>query len=108
MANSKTTSDYIQYATVDTDPGGNGYFTDELNLRGKKMTVVYFSVRGTGTMTVVLQFKGEGDVTYTDYATTTNNGRAALKGGGAGVKWRAGIKNTAAYRNGSKTFGFDW
>ena len=108
MANSKATSDFIQYATVDTDPGATGYYTAELNLRGKKTTVVYFSVRGTGSMTVVLQFKVTGDSVWTDYATTTNNGRAALKWGGAGVKWRAGVKNASGYTSGEKSFGFDW
>lgn len=107
MANSRASTDYISYATVDTAPGADGYFTAELNVRSKKISHAYFSVRGTGAMTVVLQFQAEGDSTWTDYASTTNNGRAALKGGGAGVKWRAGVKN-AGHTSGSKTFGFDW
>ena len=107
MANSKTDTDYLQYATVDTAPGVDGYWTTELNIRSKKVSHAYFSVRGTGVMTVVLQFKAVGDTTWTDYATTTDNGRAALKGGGAGVKWRAGVKQ-AGRTSGSKIFGFDW
>lgn len=107
MANLKITTDYKQYATVNAAPGGTGFFTDELNLREKEQKVVYFSVAGTGTMTVVLQFKRTGDASWTDYATTSNNGRAALKGGGAGIQWRAGVKN-GDYISGEKIMGFDW
>lgn len=109
-ANSQSSTDDYEYATVDTAPGADGYFTNEVSIRKQSDRAdrkVWFSVRGTGSMTVTLQFKCPGDSTWTDYDTYTSNERKVVEGGSAGVKWRATVKN-GDHTSGSKTFGLDW
>ena len=110
MANSLLSSDFYEYASVDTAPGASGYSTNSVTIRSKKGKIdgkVWFSIRGTGTMGVTVQFKCSGDSDWTDYETYNNNERKSLEGGGAGVQWRATVKQ-ADYSSGSKSFGFDW
>ena len=107
MANSRTTTDFTATVEIDTAPGVDGYFTSELNIRNIKTGQVFFSVGGSGTMTAILQFKRGADADWVDYASTADNGRAALKGGGANVKWRAGVKS-GLHTSGTKVIGFDW
>lgn len=111
MANSNSVGDYKNYATVDTAPGATGFWTNELDMRGKKIAYCFFSIRGTGTATVVLQFKCEGDADWTDYyngGNAFNKGERIIVEGNAGnVLWRAGVKS-GGYTTGSVTFGFDW
>lgn len=110
--NSVSTTDYHTYATVDTDPGAPGYYTGEVSIRrakgNRKAESVYFSNRGTGSMTVTLQYKCDGDAGWTDYSTYTTVTRVVVEGGAVGELWRAGVVNSAAYTSGSMTFGFDW
>ena len=106
-ANSQSSNDFFEYATVDTDPSTDGYGTNSIVIRKNATGKAWFSVRGTGTMTVTLQFKCNGDTAWTDYADYTTNVRKLIDGGGAGVKWRSIVKDTA-YTSGSKSFGFDW
>jgi len=72
MANTISSGDYKEYATVDTAPGSGGFWTNPIGLRGKSLSIVYFSLRGTGTATVTLQFKCEGDADWTDYYNDGN------------------------------------
>ena len=58
-------------------------------------------------MTVTLQFKCQGDADWTDYGSYADNQRKSIDGGGAGVQWRAIVKN-GDYTSGEKSFGFDW
>jgi len=106
-ANSQASTDFYEYATVDTAPGASGYGTNAVNIRSTHEKHAWFSIRGTGVMTVTLQFKCPGDTDWTDYMDYSSTERKLIEGGGAGVKWRAIVKN-AEYTSGSKTFGFDW
>lgn len=112
MANTKASGEYYEYATVDTTPGASGYFTNAINPRKNSIGKLFFSIRGTGTITVVLQFKCIGDSDWQDYYNDGNDfsvgQREAIESYAGGVSWRAGVKNDAAYTSGSVTFGFDW
>ena len=105
--NSTNSGGRYEYATVDTDAAAAGYWTEEVNPKRKSQSQVYFSVRGTGTITITLQFICPGDATWTDYDTYTAVTRVKVEGAAAGVRWRAGVKD-ADYTSGSLTFGFDW
>lgn len=107
MANDRSSSEYYEYGTVDTAPEADGYFTNAISLKNKKVAQVYFSLRGTGTITVTLQFKCPGDAAWSDYDTYTEAGRKLIEGGAGGVQWRAGVKQ-GDMTDGSMTFGFDW
>jgi len=109
-ANSQATHNNYEYATVDTAPGASGYGTNEVKVRKKSSRQnqqVWFSIRGTGVMTVTLQFKCTGDSDYTDYEDYTGTERKVVDGGASGVVWRAIVKD-GGHTSGSKTFGFDW
>lgn len=112
MANSVTSKESYEYAKVDTAPDSTGYWTNAVAPRGKAgVRKLYFSVRGTGTMTVTLQFKCAGDTDWTDYVsdTTIEPGvRLLLEDTGPNVQWRAGIAEAADYTTGQCQFGFDW
>jgi len=109
MANAKTTDDYYQYATVDSAPAAAGYWTNAVGIRQLKgVESIWFSIRGTGEMNVTLQFKCPGDTDWTDYNSyNTSNQRKLIRGGGAGVHWRAGVKQGDRI-SGECIFGFDW
>lgn len=110
--NSRDSAERREYATVDTDPDASGYYTNAVNIQRiqrtrRDVSQVCFSVRGTGSMTVTLQFICSGDASWTDYDTYTAVIRLKIEGAAAGVRWRAGVKDTD-YTSGSLTFGFDW
>ena len=109
MANAKSTNDYYQYATVDTAPGAAGYYTNAVGIRQKRLVrTIWFSIRGAGQMSVTLQFKCPGDTDWTDYNTyNASNTRKLIRGGAAGVHWRAGVKQGDRI-SGECVFGFDW
>jgi hypothetical protein len=111
MANSQASGTYKEYATVDTTPGADGYWTNSISLRVKKLTQVFFSIRGTGVATVTLQFRCEGDTDWTDYSNDgvafVTGDRKIIESNAGNVQWRAGVKQ-ANYTSGSITFGFDW
>ncbi|KKM71970.1 hypothetical protein LCGC14_1425200 [marine sediment metagenome] len=112
MPNSRLSSDYYEYATVNTNPGASGYFTNEVNIRQKSLQQVFFSVRETGassafSVTITLQFKCPGDDDWQDYDTYSEVNRKLIEGGGAGVRWRMGVEQ-GDYTSGEVTFGFDW
>lgn len=106
---SRTNSSYYEYATVDESPGADGYFTDEIGARVKSIAALraFFSVRGTGSAIVTLQFRCPGDGAWTDYAGYNKNTRKTIEGVGAGVEWR-GVVKQGDYVSGSIVFGFDW
>jgi hypothetical protein len=129
MANSKNSGVYKAYATVDTAPSGSGlgFWTDEVCLRDKvkdglAKDKMFFSIRNqeadsseasdTSTMTISLQFQCPDDLGWQDYvdlnlAELAVGNRLIIEDIGAGVKWRAGVKD-GDYTSGSITFGFDW
>jgi len=114
MANSRTSADYREQATVDTAPASGGYFTNAINPKqlnkgttNKGARVIYFSVRGTGQMTVTLQFRPIGETTWTDFATFKRPVQQILEDERSGTRWRIGVKQGARV-SGSLTVGFNW
>lgn len=114
MANELDSSDYREYASVDTDPAAD-YFTNEVSLRQKQVEKMFFSFRDQGASSgdfvviLTLQFKCTNDADWTDYDTYTidDTPRQLIEGNAGNVLWRLGIKNTE-YTSGAVTFGFDW
>lgn len=126
MANSRSSGEFYKYATVDTNPGAEGYWTEEISIRflKKKLKVekVFFSIRefeadsseasDTSDVTVRLQFKCPGDAGWQDLYRNSGSGnlvgeRIAIEDTAANVLWRAGVKD-GDYVSGKVTFGFDW
>lgn len=127
MANSTSSGEFYEYATVDTLPDADGYFTNEVRpryLRKKyKFDRIYFSIRETdadvseadstlSTITVVLQFKCAGDTRWTTYVPLDGSAlaignRLAISDFGDDVYWRAGVTSDG-FTSGSVNFGFDW
>lgn len=121
MANTKSSTSFHEYATVDNDPGGSsgsnsstdGYFTNSINprqLREKGAKDIYFSVRDYGVaanMIITIQFRCEGDTDWTDYNETNIVQRKVLEDNGVNALWRAGVKDTD-FESGKMSFGFDW
>jgi hypothetical protein len=115
MANSRVSEDYREYATVNEDPSTSvdGYWTNPVNPRKNRLDRIFFSVRETAagssafSAIVTLQFRCLGDEEWNDYATYTSSDRKRIEDDGAGVQWRAGVKN-GDYTSGEVTFGFDW
>ena len=129
MANSRSSGQYKEYATVDTLPTSAGYYTNEVCLKdlvndgrcpkGK----MWFSIGETAediseapstlsTVTVALQFKRDGDAAWTDYVDLAGSSlavgnRLVIEDTGSAVRWRAGVRSDE-YTSGSVTFGFDW
>ena len=129
MANSRSSGQFKEYATVDTQPSGAtlGYWTNEVCLRDKQNDGVakekmYFSIRenesdssgasDTSSMTVTLQYKCDGDAGWQNYVPLDGSAlavgnRLVIEDTGAAARWRAGVKD-GDYTSGSLTFGFDW
>ncbi len=117
MANSKASTEFTRYATVDSAPGADGYWTDPVSFDKRlHLEKVFFSIRETdpdasaaSSITVTLQFRCKGGL-WQDYNTTTAfaaGDRKVIEDGAGGVDWRAGVKS-GAFSSGSLTFGFDW
>ena len=118
MANTQSSGSYYSYATVDTAPGAAGWWTKKVCPRQidekKGGRDVYFSIRDLGTAfdaVITIQFKctdgSTADTDWTDYDSTSAVQRQILDDRGAGVFWRAGIKQND-YVSGTVKFGFDW
>jgi len=129
MANSRSSGQFKEYATVDTQPSGTelGYWTNEVCLRDKQKDgmakdKMYFSIReqeadsseasDTSSMTVALQYKCDGDAGWQDYVSLDGSAlavgnRLIIEDIGAATRWRAGVKD-GSYTSGAVTFGFDW
>ena len=112
MGNKRSDDSQYEYATVDTAPGADGYFTSIID--SAKISVgwkrLYFSTRGSGVMIITLQFKCIGDDDWSDYDSYTSTDsckRKIIEGGVGGIQWRAGVKQED-YTSGSMRFGFDW
>lgn len=108
MANAKSSSEFYEYATVDTAPDADGYFTNEVRPRylrlKKKVDKIFFSIREMDTdlsaaasdassVTVLLQFKCPGDAGWTTYVPLDGSSlaignRLAITDVGDDVYWR--------------------
>ena len=113
MANSQDDNSRRAYATVDEAPEAAGYGTSEINIlekmvvSGKKTRQVVFSIRGTGSMTVTLQYKCTNDSDWTDLEEFATNERKSISDDSVDVTYRAIVKQSD-YSSGEKIFGFDW
>ena len=126
MANSQSSGEFYEYATIDTEPTGLGYFTKTVSIRElrKKFKIdkIYFSIReyeadssqasDTSSITVTLQFMCPGDEGWQDYvsldgSTLAVGNRLAVEDTAAAVLWRAGVKD-GDYTSGAYVIGFDW
>ena len=128
MANTKSSDEYYEYATVDTAPGAAGYFTNPVSGRHEKVEKLFFSIRepSASVATVTIQFKCTGDAGWQDYTQSQKQilgpnsadvsdveetfivgNRIVIEDSGPGVQWRAGVKQ-GDYTSGTVTFGFDW
>ena len=111
MANSKLNKERSAYASIDTAPGADGYWSDSVSMTSKNTKALFFSQSGGGEGTVSLQYQlNHTAAAWTDYVTTEtfeDGVRFRLDDFAAGVKWRAGIKN-AGYTSGTVVCGFDW
>jgi hypothetical protein len=125
MANSQSSGNNYEYASVDTHPGATGYYTKEIDVRHLKQlgARVFFSIReaiaeqseapsAASTITVILQFKCPGDPDWTDFdsldgSTFVIGNRVEINDNGMGLLWRAGVRSDE-YTSGSVRFGFDW
>ena len=108
MANSVTSGNRYEYATVNTAPTTAGYYTNPVNAGQQRVERLCFTVRGTGSMIVTLQFICPGDAAWNDYATYNAPAYTVIEGDGAGVRWRAGVKSADDYVEGTLKFGFNW
>ncbi len=126
MANSRSSTSFHEYATVDEDPIGLGYFTNTVNPRAtrqiRKEGRIYFSIReedadssaqsDISDIQVTLQFRCAGDAGWQDYrpldgSEIATGNRLMIEDSGEGVTWRAGVLD-GEYQGGNITFGFDW
>ena len=126
MANSRDSSTFHEYATVDTAPTLLGYFTNTVDPRAsrqiRKEGRIYFSIReedadssaqsDISDIQVTLQFRCPGDAGWQDYrpldgSEIATGNRLIIEDSGEGVLWRAGVLD-GAHQGGSVTFGFDW
>jgi len=128
MTNSRSSGEFKEYATIDTQPSGDalGYWTNEVvprDLKKKlKIEKFYFSIReaeadssqasDTSSMTVTLQFQCVGDLGWQDYVDLSGSSLAvgnclSIDDFAAGKRWRAGVKD-GDFTSGSITVGFDW
>jgi hypothetical protein len=122
MANTQSSTGNHEYAIVDTAPSAAGYFTNPVNIKSIRQGggKVFFSIRESAedpssgsTITVTLQFQQSTEGIWTDYVPLVGGGfvlgnRIEIDDTGTGIRWRAGVKNAAAYTKGSYSFGFDW
>lgn len=111
MANTKLNGDRYRYASIDTAPGADGYWSDAISMSSVRVDALFASVSGGGSATVTLQYKlPHTGAAWTDYLTTetlTNGARVKLNDYGAGVKWRMGVKN-GNLASDTVIVGFDW
>jgi len=109
--NAKLNGPRYYYASIDTAPGEDGYWSDAVSMSKVNANELFLNVSGGGAATVTIQYKlPHVGATWTDYVTdeTLETGaRFRLDDHGAGVRWRVGVKN-AVYSSGTVIVGFDW
>lgn len=113
MANAKVNGGSSRYASIDTAPGAEGYFSDSVGITHENASPLFFSRRSgavAGVGTITIQFKCPGDTDWTDYLTDLDlsvGARHIIDDEGAGVSWRAGVKQ-GDYTSGVILVGLDW
>ena len=111
MANSNVSGDYKEVAVIDTAPVSAGFWTVPISMRKQGIAYMFMSIRGTGTATVTLQFRCDGDSAWTDFYNDGNafavGDHKLIEGNAAGTYWRVGVKS-GGLSTGSVTIGFNW
>jgi len=111
MANAKLNGPRYKYASIDTAPGADGYWSDSVSMTKVNANELFLNVSGGGSATVTIQYMlPHTGAIWTDYTTdeTLETGaRFRLDDHGAGVKWRVGVKQ-GAYSSDTIVVGFDW
>lgn len=113
MANTKVgmTGPRYRYAFIDTAPGASGYWSDSVSMTKVNANQLFFSFSGGGVATVSIQYQlphaGAVMVDYLTTETIASGARLRVSDMGAGVKWRAGVKQNN-YSSGDVIVGFDW
>ena len=111
MANAKLNGERFRYASIDTAPGADGYWSDAVSMSKVNANELFLNVSGGGSATVVIQYKlPHTGAIWTDYTTSETletGARFRLDDHGAGVKWRVGVKS-GGYSSGDVVVGFDW
>ena len=112
---STSTGRYVE-ATVDTDPGTNGYACTAVSIqytRGQDVEEMWFYVKTIATgATITLQWSDDAGTTYYDYPTTRYDieagGRDIIRDSSAGVHWRLIVKDNEQGSSGTSIFGICW
>lgn len=118
MANTRTEGTdsagqvYFQEASVDTDPGAEGYGCTPVTLRTTvggmiKQMVFYVKSMSVADATVTLQWQRYADTSWTDYNEYTEVCRYVINDVSNNVYWRAIIKS-GDRGTGTTVFGIDW
>ena len=102
---SPVTDKFHAYIKVDTDPTGDGWWSNEFTIKNKlnggaAAIFLNLSTTGTATGTITVQFMPYyfSVDTWVDYVgsdtpfVTTDGNRKAIMGGETGVRWRIGVK----------------
>jgi len=109
--NAKLNGPRYKYASIDTAPGADGYWSDAVSMSAVNANKLQFSRSGGGVGTVLIQYKlphtGAAWVDYDSPISLVDGVRCVVDDSGAGVKWRAGVKETF-YTSGTIIVGFDW
>ena len=103
---------YVQ-ASVDTDPGANGYGAEAVNVKeAGRITEdyeVWFFISSIGTdATITLQWKRANNLSWTDYEDYTEVTRKVIHDRSHGMYWRAIVKDDNQGSGGFSVFGIDW
>lgn len=114
MANSRTSANRYEEASVDTDPGSAGYGCNPVSPRAKskaigeqgKKVCFYISSIASGA-TVTVRWKRRGAVSYTEYGDYTAVTREQLSDDSVDILYDAIVKDDAQ-GTGTTVFGFDW
>ena len=109
MANSRTSGETYEEASVDTDPGANGYACLSVsNKVSAKFLNFYIKSIGTGAE-VVLQWKRTDDTSWYDIGNAyTATGKYALQDKATDVYYRAIVKDDKQGSGGTTVFGIEW
>lgn len=116
MANSKSTGGdgfYFEKASVDVDPGTNGYGCNPVpntaRRPGREPGKKRFFISSIGTdAEVTLRWKYDSDAAWTEYETYTAVTRVTIDDTTAGVSWDAIVKDNKQGSSGTTVFGIDW
>ena len=115
MANIRTSASTsegrYEEASVDTDPGANGYGINAVSIQhsqGIEAEEMWFYIKSIGTAaTITLQWSSDNSTFY-DYDDYTAVGKYIIRDKSAGAYWKPIIKDDAQGSAGTSIFGISW